>query len=196
MTGLDKIMEDIQTESAETVAGIRRDADGQIEIIRAEAQRKADAACAKVREDGERAVSDRLTRARSAAELLHRKKILAAKQELIGETIVQAQQDILALPADQYFELLIKIAAVNAVKGNGEISFNKKDAERLPADFTSRLQAALPQGITLTVSAKTADIAGGFILLYDGIEENCSLEAIFAEKREEMQDQVRTILFG
>ena len=36
----------------------------------------------------------------------------------------------------------------------------------------------------------------GFILIYGGIEENCSIDAMFAEKRDELLDQVRKILFA
>ncbi len=194
MTGLDKIIEDIQAESLEAVARIQKEADEKEASILKDAEDAMKAAVAKVEEDGEKAVSDRNARAKSAAELLRRKKLLAAKQDMIAETIDKAQESIRNLPADQYFELLIRLAAKNAQKKDGEVILSRKDLDRLPSDFESRLSAAA-QGAKLTVSKKEAPISGGFILNYNGIEENCSLEAIFAEKKEELQDKVRAILF-
>lgn len=196
MTGLDKIMEDIQAESVETIARIRKDADEKEQKIRNDAKESAEAACAKERKSGEDAVADRLSRAQSAAQLLRRKKLLAARQELISETIEQAQKDIVKLPEKEYFDLLLHMAAANALKDDGEICFNQKDLDRMPSGFASSLQKALPEGAKLTVSSAPADITGGFILVYNGIEENCSFEAIFAEQREEMQDKVRAVLFS
>ena len=37
---------------------------------------------------------------------------------------------------------------------------------------------------------------GGFLLVYGGIEENCTISAVFASKREELSDQVNRLLFG
>ena len=37
---------------------------------------------------------------------------------------------------------------------------------------------------------------GGFLLVYGGIEENCTLKAVFSAKREELSDQVNRMLFG
>ncbi|MCR4587102.1 MAG: V-type ATP synthase subunit E [Lachnospiraceae bacterium] len=194
MTGLDKIKEDIQAESLEAVARIQKEADEKQAKIREDAENALKAAVAKVEEDGEKAVQDRSARAKSAADLLRRKKLLAAKQDMIAETIVMAQESIKNLPADQYFDLLVKLAGKNALKQDGEVILSQKDLDRMPADFESRLSAA--SGAKLTVAKKTAPISGGFILNYNGIEENCSLEAIFAEKKEELQDKVRAILFA
>ena len=38
-------------------------------------------------------------------------------------------------------------------------------------------------------------IKSGFILSYGGIEENCSLDAIFAEKAETLRDLANSILW-
>ena len=41
-----------------------------------------------------------------------------------------------------------------------------------------------------------AEANGGFVLVYGGIEENCSFEAMFAAQREKLQDQVHAFLFA
>ena len=55
---------------------------------------------------------------------------------------------------------------------------------------------AQKKGGVLEISGETRNIDGGFILIYGGIEENCSIDAMFAEKRDELLDQVRKILFA
>ena len=73
----------------------------------------------------------------------------------------------------------------------------KKDLERMPAGFREEIKSLAQQkGGVLEISGETRNIDGGFILIYGGIEENCSIDAMFAEKRDELLDQVRKILFA
>ena len=37
---------------------------------------------------------------------------------------------------------------------------------------------------------------GGFVLAYGGIEENCSIDALFEERADALSDAVRKILFS
>ena len=37
-------------------------------------------------------------------------------------------------------------------------------------------------------------IDGGFILVYGGVEENCSIEALFYAEQERLQDKVQAFL--
>ena len=78
----------------------------------------------------------------------------------------------------------------------GEIIFNAKDKERLPSDFATLLnQAASEKGGSLQISDQSCPIDGGFILTYDGIEENCSFNALFETNIEILQDQIQRLLF-
>lgn len=135
-------------------------------------------------------------RAQSAAQLSRRKKLLEAKQTLIGETLQLALQQAKALPAENYFSALIGMAARAAHAGEGEMRLGEKDLARLPADFESRLNAALSAPAHLKVSARPAELDGGFILDYNGIEENNSFDAVFAAKHDELQDAVCRVLFS
>ena len=67
---------------------------------------------------------------------------------------------------------------------------------RLPEGFAVKLQdIAVKHGGSLKVSDERADVENGFILRYGGIEENCSLRALFSAKQEELQDEVHRSLF-
>ena len=48
----------------------------------------------------------------------------------------------------------------------------------------------------LHISGDTRDIDGGFVLTYGGIEENCSIDALFDAAHEVLQDKVQEILFS
>ena len=47
----------------------------------------------------------------------------------------------------------------------------------------------------LRVSNGNCDIDGGFILIYGGIEENCSFRAMLDANREHLADKVNELLF-
>lgn len=42
---------------------------------------------------------------------------------------------------------------------------------------------------------KPAEIDGGFLLVYGGMEENCGIKAVFDSVKDELSDQVNRLLF-
>jgi len=195
MTGLEKILADIRAESDAAVAEIYAKADEKAAAILKKADDEAEETCALIREQRDRQVKETAERAESAAELERRKKLLEARQSLISEAIGAALQKARELPDKQYFDTVLNMAVSAAHPRAGELCMNEHDLSRLPADFQARLSAALRAPASLTVSQKPAKIQSGFVLVYDGIEENCSFEAVFAARHEQMQDEARAILF-
>ena len=49
---------------------------------------------------------------------------------------------------------------------------------------------------TAEVSKEGKNIENGFVLVYGGIEENCTLRAMFDAKRDELSDKVHRMLFS
>ena len=45
------------------------------------------------------------------------------------------------------------------------------------------------------LSDQTKEMDGGFVLTYGGIEENCTIRAVFAAKKDELSDKVHEMLF-
>ena len=196
MPGLEKI-----------IADINRDAKVEMDAILLKAQEEAEKTVAAARLEAERIQSEEekkikqdeeqvLNRAKAKAALNTKQKILAAKQKLIGETLKEAKRRILGKPADEYFAMLKSMALEKALPNVGEICFGKRDMERMPEGFVSELNKELKQGASLTLSDAPRNIDGGFILVYGGIEENCSLQAIFEANREKLQDLAQTVLFA
>jgi ATP synthase, subunit E len=129
-------------------------------------------------------------------ELERSRKMLETKQALIAEVIDNAKTQIRELPDEEYFALLLKIADKAIHEGEGVISLSSKDLARMPKDFEDKIRAiAEGRQANMSVSKDAIDVEDGFVLSYGGIEENCTLEAIFADKKEELSDLVQKLLF-
>lgn len=197
MTGLDKIIGQIKSESdaaaAQTTAKARAKADQILEEARAQAK----AECARIEQASAADVADRLSRSRSAADLQKRRTILAEKQRLISGIIEKAKQSLGTLPDGEYFDIIVRMAKRSALPEEGTILFSAKDRARLPEGFEAVLNSAIQdKGGKLVVSSETRNIDGGFVLAYGGVEENCSFTALFDSAHEFLQDKVQELLFS
>jgi len=197
MTGLEKILKAIEDE-----------AQAKADEIINEANKKADEILTAARQEGEQLadeisrkaaieIDSIISRAESAANLLERKAILEAKQEIIGETISKARESLSALSDEDYTGIILKLIKRYAHNAKGELVFSASDKKRLPADFTERVKEVLADkaGAALALSEKSADIKGGFVLVYGDVEENCSFDALFEAVREDLLYKVNSFLF-
>ncbi len=196
MAGIDKILEDIRSESAKAVDAVMKEAQAGYDAEMQAARKEADAQSQKILARAKLQADDLIARADSAAALEERRMLLNAKQEMISDVIAKAKEAFVNLPAEEYFNLLLKLIGKNALIREGEICFSKKDFQRLPQDFAAKLVAALPEGASLNVSKEDAPIAGGFILKYGGLEQNLSVEEIFEEMKDQMTDAAGKVLFS
>lgn len=197
MTGLEKIIGQIDKESADAAVKIINDAQLEaariLETTRVQAQADYD----RSKKDSERETADLLARAKSAAELQKRKTILSEKQKLIGEIINKAKASFETMPAEEYFGVIVKMVQKFALAEKGDILFSEKDLARMPKDFEAVINAAVKdKGGVLVISKETRKIDGGFVLVYGGVEENCSFTALFDSAHESLQDKVLKLLFA
>lgn len=195
MTGLEKIVSTIDEQSCNLEKSIlskaQADADRIINQAKVDAQKaydevigKADVRCKQITQT-----------AKSAAVTDRNKAVLSAKVDMIYEVLNAAADKIRTLPDREYFELLEHLAIKNVQSADGEILFNKKDTERLPADFISKVNEKSGKG-TLTAGKGTVDTDGGFILKYGNIEINCSLSSLIKSKLDVLKDSAAEILFN
>ena len=195
MTGLEKIIGQIEAEARQAADEALKAAKAQADELAAQAAAQAEAECRRIAERCERDKADALRRAESAADLQKRRALLTAKQAVIAQTLEKAHAQLLGLPAEEYFAAIVRLAAANAQPGQGVICLNEAALARLPAGFEKALAEALPAGCSLTLGKTPRAMDGGFILVYGGIEENCSFSALFASRKEALQDSVQKILF-
>ena len=196
MAGLEKILEDIRSESEKAVSSVMKEAQASYDAEMDKARKEADTQVQRILNRAKLQAADLIARADSAAALEERRMLLGAKQDLIADVISKAKEAFVNLPAEEYFTLILKLVAQHALPREGEICFSRKDFARLPKDFAAKLVAALPKGASLNVSKEDAKIEGGFILKYDGLEQNLSVEEIFEEKKDEMTDAAGKVLFS
>lgn len=197
MAGLDKIIGEIHAESDGLIKEVLDRAQKEAAQIRSEAEKKAGDSVERIRRESDARLADSKSRAQSAAALTKRQLLLQEKQNLIGEVLEKAKETFLALPEAEYFDTLLALLKKNALSEQGEILLNERDRKRLPADFEKKAEeAAKAKGGSLRISEKTREIDGGLILVYEGIEQNCSVDALFETNIEMLQDKIQNILFA
>ncbi len=196
MTGLDKIVEQILEEAENESKTILEDANKKAEQIIADAKKEAE----KIKANSDEKISmEKLSgenRAKSSADLKKRQTVLKSKQEIINDIISKAHESLINMEDEKYFEMMEKIVDKSVLPKDGQIVFSERDSKRLPKDFEKKVSdIAKKHGGSLALSDKNADIDGGFILVYGGIEENCSISAMFSANKENMADKVNSLLF-
>ena len=188
MNGLDKIIAQILDDAKQESLAIREKAAGEAETTLAavgEKVKKLEEEQAKSAAQREKSYEERL---RSSAALKKRQAILAEKQAIIEEM----------LAADEaYFAWMEQLLSRFVTDRAGEIYVSKRDLERMPDDFPAKIEkAAQEKGGSLVLKKEPREIDGGFVLVYGGVEENCSAGALFASQRDELADKVHAMLFG
>ncbi len=189
MTGLEKILAQIQEDANEAARQQLDDANQQAAVLEAETEALVQSKQATHTAHLDALRKDKLARATSAADLEYKKALLQKKQALMQGTIDAALEQLKTLPTEEYFALLLTL--VKKYKGDSKATMvlSKSDLDRLPSTFAT----TLPKDIVL--SDTPTSIQNGFVLLYDGIDLNCSFEALFADQAELLQDTVASILF-
>lgn len=196
MANIDKITDEILEEARKTA---------EAKVVEAKAQaseiiKNAEEECRKLKEEmAQKDEKDRKTvseRAKASAQMKKRQMILNAKQELITEILNKSYQRIFDMDDAAYFGLIEKILQKFCLARTGEICFSEKDRKRMPDGFEQVVErVAKEKGGNLTISKESRNIDGGFVLVYGGIEENCSIQALFHSEREYLADKVHENLF-
>ncbi len=196
MTGLEKIIAEIQDEAAQEGKALTDKADAAAQKVLDEAKAESAAKAERILAAAQQEVKDIELSRQSAVALQRRQQMLAKKQVLLSETLQKAQSSLYELPVNEYFNLLVRLAKGAAQSGEGILFLNADDLKRMPADFEVNLSAALAKGATLSIATDTRPIDGGFVLKYGDVEQNCSFEAIFNARADEFSDLVRDVLFA
>ena len=195
MSGLEKIIGQIDAQAKADAAELLRDARADAEELQAQAGCRAE--LAQIQERSTRDIAACRARAASALEQQRRMALLQTKQEIIGQMLQSALHTLQAEPADAYFAAVEKLVERFARPQAGQIVFSQQDLDRMPENFAARLNAiAQEKGGALTLAPAGQVVGGGFILVYGGIQENCTFPALFEARKEELQDLVHKQLFA
>ncbi len=197
MRGIEKIAAQIIGEAEEKKAAIYEEIQHKIYELNAKTDEEIKAELERINDDTLREEGTLEELAGLAAQQKRRQAALSAKQEVIGEIINEAYERLLNLEDEKYFAVIKKMLEYNVLSEKGEIIFSARDRQRMPKDFEDVIKnVALEKGGELVMSDEIRSIDGGFVLVYGGIEENCTFKAMLEASREELHDMVNGKLFG
>ena len=196
MAGIDNLVNQILQEATQKADDLIAQGKEKADEIARQAAAESEKLSQASMQAAQKGVKDLAERAKSQSALRRRQALLATKQEIIDEIIDKAYKKLETQDDAEYFSMIATLAEKAARPGDGEICFNREDMERIPADFAAKIEKiAAAKGGSLKISSVPAKIRSGFILSYGGIEENCTLDSIFAEKKDALRDLVNSILW-
>ena len=197
MAGLDKITGQILSDAEKQAMDILEAAHKEAEKILDEAKNACEAMTLEASEKEKSIKVLEEGRTQSSMEQQKKIEILRAKQEMIREVINEAYVVLKNQNVKEYFATIKQLIRTYAFEEVGEIYFSKEDLERMPAGFEDEILATAKEaGGSLRLMKEPRPIEDGFVLVYGGIEENCTFRALMDAKKDQLQDTVNQILFG
>ncbi|MBE6589390.1 MAG: hypothetical protein E7643_04355 [Ruminococcaceae bacterium] len=221
LNGLERITGKILSDAQEQADRILADAQAECDRITADYAARAEQIRDTLNNDAERAGKDFISRAKSTAATNKRNLLLQTQSELIDDVFDGTLEQLLAMEAGQYNELLAGLLAAAFAEqleaersarmlaaeeewidpSTYEVVLNARDKERcgktLIESVRKKLGAKVPSEKLdmLKISDKTVSIDGGLILRCGDVEANCSLSLLIAQLREKLEAEVGHALF-
>lgn len=192
------ILEKIGADGRQAAAVLLKEAGERAEAIRAESEKKI----ARLREETvskAQAEAEALElRMHRMAELDERKLLLSAKRQLMDQAFQAALAKLRQMEPEQ-MEAFFLPMVVSIAKGTESLLVGaQNDAWFTPA-FVDKVNAALISALKpgrITVSAERRQGVTGVILLGEGMEINCTLEALLQARRLQLEAEVASILYA
>ncbi|MDE5556933.1 MAG: H(+)-transporting ATPase [Ruminococcus sp.] len=194
MSGIDKILNIIDSQQKQTENNIIRTAEEKARAIEADGDMKAEKAYNEYMKKSLMKAETDFRNACNSTDAENRRKILECKVEIINTAIENIINRLESLPDSEYFDMILRLAGRKFHNGNGKIFFGKRDLARLPVDFPEKI-SGISDG-KVEISEIPADIENGFILEYGLISENCSFRAMIESEKDDVRDIIARVLFG
>ncbi len=192
------ILEKIGSDGRQAAAVLLKEAGERAEAIRAESDKKI----ARLREEtiakAQAEAAELEVRMHRMAELDERKALLAAKRCLMDQAFQAALMKLKQMTPEQMESFFLSMA-LSSCKGAETLLIGAlHDAWYTPA-LADKVNAALnaagkPGRIILSKERRQG--VTGVILLGDGMEINCTLEALLEDRRLQLEAEVASILFA
>lgn len=197
MSSLEKILKHIEDNANNNSREIITKANAEADKIIKDAQVQANEIYTQKIEQSKSEAKAFISFEESSSALKKKQIILDTKQQIIKDLINKAKNNLINLPEKEYFDDILKMVKKYCMGKSGQIIFSKNDKNRLPENFDESLNETISDknGASLEISDESRAIDGGFILNYGDIEQNCSFDALFADKYDLLQDEVYKLLF-
>ncbi|MBR6230618.1 MAG: hypothetical protein IKR00_01635 [Lachnospiraceae bacterium] len=199
MKGVEKITERILAEANEAANAAKSEAEAKAKEILEEFEGKAKQTYEQMVANGRVEAAAAAERKVRTAKLQAKKDILGTKQEFINKAYTIAQESILAMPEDEYVDLLARKACEASISGEEAVILNEDDKSVLGqkvVDAANALLASAGKKASLTLSDETAKMIGGLFLKQNDVSVNCSIDSIIGTFREDLDVKVAKVLFG
>ncbi len=131
------------------------------------------------------------------AELEERKKDLATKREVIDQAFENALERMRGMDITMA-QIFLKRLLLEAADGTEQILVDERDAALYTDSFLHEVNAALvKKGLSgeLRLSSERRPLGGGFVLLRQGVEINCTYSAVIKQMKPDLEADVAAILF-
>lgn len=194
MNGIERITARLDADTQAEIDRIRENAKAEAEKVAQGYRTQMESETAELRERSRRAAAEREERLVSAAQMEARKTALSARQEMVDKAYALALEKLCSLPEEQYIQTVAALLVQAAPDGKGEVIFSKEQRERVGTAAVALANSRLGDG-TLTVSAQTRPLKGGFILSNGRVEVNCSFDTLVRLQRAETAGEVAKRLF-
>ena len=164
MNGLDKIIDRIQADAQSEIDAITAQARAQAGAIRADYDARARELEQTILDKGRQDAAEQSRRMESLAALEGRKQLLAAKQEMLAKAFDLALEKLLALPEEEYVELLSDLCAKAALTGREEVIFSEKDRDKVGKKVVARANEKLAKQVAPKLPQEVTSSTAGAIL--------------------------------
>ncbi len=195
MNGIEKITARIDGEAQAEIDKLLADARDAAAAVTARYKAQADKESADRKARNEKSAAEREERLVSVAQMESRKVTLAARQEMVEKAFSLALEKLCAMPEAEYIAAAAKLMAQAADGGNGAAVFSAKDRAEIGQKTVDAANKLLGSKGKLTLSPETRDIRGGFVLVQDNVEVNCTFETLVRLQRGTMSGEVAKLLF-
>ena len=164
MNGLDKIIDRIQADAQSEIDALTAQARAQAGAIRADYDAWARELEQTILDKGRQDAAEQSRRMESLAALEGRKQLLAAKQEMLAKAFDLALEKLLALPEEEYVELLSDLCAKAALTGREEVIFSEKDRDKVGKKVVARANEKLAKQVAPKLPQEVTSSTAGAIL--------------------------------
>lgn len=195
MTETEPLRRAILQRAEAEAAQIEKEAEREAEALLQRAKENAQKSARKARGEAELRCAGILQSAQRKARQAQALSLLSAKHEGIERVFEKALSRAVQHPG--YAEALERGILAAAQPGQtGELVL-AADKAQLPEGFFRRVGRALEEkGASIALAEETLASGGGFVLVYDAEEQNCTLPALLETLRETLTQQVAKVLYG
>ena len=191
MHGIEKVTDRIAQDAQAEIEAQLSQAQERADQILAEYETQAREAVERILAHGQREVDAHRAQLHSMARLEARKRVLAAKQDVIEAAFEKALARLCALPREKMVPLLARLAAVYAETGEEEVILPPASRRAYGQDVVDQANQLIGEG-HLTAEE---GIAGGLLLRRGRVDINCTFSMLLQRRRESLSAQVAEILF-